>query len=146
MAFFSHRFRRLFSETPVYFWALCPFVLVFAILMAIGRPEDTPTQRAGSMVVALLAVLLLLGLASPLRFRWAARMVTGAVFLIYLAFVCLEAWRAIQLRSVAGTSLVLALVGMLVWGIPALVFALSGAFPSEHRESEQAGESVPPSV
>ena len=146
MAFFSRRYRPLFSETPVYFWVLCPFVLVFAILMAVGRPEDTPTQRAGSMVVALLAVLFLLGLASPRRFRWAARTVTGAVFLIYLAFVCVETWRAVQLRSLAGTSLVLALIGMLVWGIPALVFALSGAFPSEHREHEQVGESVPPSV
>jgi hypothetical protein len=110
-----------------YFWVLAPIMLVTAI--------GLPFIVDGGVVVYVLSVSLLLatlGLAAPRRFRWPLKGVAIAVLLGYTAYAGTEAvewWhgKPFGLGSPRGrTNLFNALRGLLVFGVPSILFLLHG--------------------
>jgi hypothetical protein len=78
--------KTLFGGSRFIFWALAPVLL----LCGAGLPFLVEWWSAWRVLfVTLVEALLIsfvLGLYDPVRFRWATRCVTGAVFCVYLAY------------------------------------------------------------
>lgn len=128
----------LFSGSRFVFWTLAPAVALFMVL----TPLLVTEWHAGT--VALVAVLwvagpcFILGLWNPRRFRWALRLVAGAVFLAYAAYLvsvlvedgCTGGLPASRSESNALN----ALFGLVLIGGPALTYALCGRFSKADGE------------
>ena len=100
-------------------------------------PADAPTasQRVVGIVVSSVALLFAIGLAFPRRGRVATRIVAGCVVLAYLAYFVtelIELLRGEQQEFTRGEpSALMAGIGLLVWGVPMIVYALGGPSPLE---------------
>jgi hypothetical protein len=123
---------RLFNGSSFIFRALAIPLLLFAIGMPLLVQRWTPSvvMLVGSLVAA--ALLLLLALANPRRFRWAGRVVCGMVFAGYAEYA-VDEWffsdtpfRLFESRT--ATSPRNALLGLVLIGLPALIYALTGRF------------------
>jgi hypothetical protein len=86
--------RQLFSGSRFIFWALAPFLIVGALLFSLSVDCTSPIRVALVPVLDSLALLLALGLCCPSRNEWALRLVTGLVFVVYLAYLVEENGRA----------------------------------------------------
>jgi hypothetical protein len=88
------------------------------------------------IVLALGAVTFAVGLIVPGRRRIALRLVAGVVVIGYLVYFGAELAALLRGGSqplrVGGPSAMMAGVGVLVWGVPLLVYTLSGRTPREH--------------
>jgi len=88
------------------------------------------------IVMALVSVTFVVGLVVPCRQRIALRLVAGAVVLGYVAYFGMELVALFrgetQSLRVGGPSALMAGVGLLVWGVPLLVYTLSGRTPREN--------------
>ena len=133
----------LFSGSRFIFWALAPFLLLFAIVLPLTIVDWNQKRVVLVALLDLLAVLLAFGLYNPRPNEWALRMVTGLVFVGYASYVVLELYAGAPLK-LAGTrgevSLRNALLGLLVLGWPCIKFTLQGfdAWKSEHVEQLNA--------
>ena len=120
--------RALFIGTGPYFWLIAPFIALFSWMVLVGWSDNTPGQKAGIAGFVAFMWVLLLALASPTRFRWAPRLVTGTVALAYLAYAVDEALRTFRgepiARGPSAASLPNALLGLLVYGVPAALYTL----------------------
>ena len=96
-----------------YFWVLAPILLGLAGFCASVPHADTATAIAVQLALVAVPALATLGLANPIRFRWALRLVAGA--LVAAALGCF------RVLSPGDAALVLLIVG---W--PALRYVLSG--------------------
>ncbi len=115
-----------------YFWVLAPIMLATGL----GLPfiTDPPTWQGKVVLYVFCGALVLatLGLARPQRFQWALRVVAGIILLAYVAYTISEAiaWRNGKPfgfgTSRSGTSLLNALFGLVVFGLPSLAFLLRG--------------------
>jgi hypothetical protein len=120
-----------------YSWVLAPVMLVTALTLPFTT--DPPTWQGRVILYLFGGTLLLaaLGLARPQRFQWALRAVAGAILLGYLAYAASEAvawWRGKSFGLGAGpsaTTLLNALWGLVVFGLPALYFLLTGRSGTE---------------
>ncbi len=132
--------RTLFGGSRFLFWALAPFLILFAVVMASSVSDWT--SRGGLLVAALIsaALLLLLQLYDPTRFHWAGRVLAGAVFLGYVAYLIDElATKGFPTRllpSRGETSAINALVGLLVIGVPAGLYAFCGRWSISRRTDD----------
>ena len=122
-------------------------VLGFAALLLAGRsPDDTPAARAVSTGLVLLALTFVVGLVMPGRRRIALRVVAGLVVAFYLAYFAIYAWRLVQGEpqpfGLGTPSALMAGLGLLVWGVPLLVYALSGRTLREHAAAEAAARAI----
>jgi MFS family permease len=119
--------------------ALLGFV---ALLVAGWSPDDTPTARAVGVGLVLLALTFAVGVIAPGRRRLALRIVAGVVVAFYLAYFGTYAWRLArgepQPFVFGQPSALMAGIGLLVWGVPLLVYALSGRTLREHAADEAA--------
>jgi hypothetical protein len=115
-----------------YFWVLAPAMLGTALLVIVAAE---PTSIAGYITAyGLVAVLLLatIGLANPQKFGWAFRGVAAGIFAAALAYFGSEllAWQAGKPIGAFGPrstrSLWNAGLFLLVFGLPALLYLLSG--------------------
>jgi hypothetical protein len=86
--------RQLFSGSRFIFWALAPFLIVGALVFSLSVDCTSPIRVALVPVLDSLALLLALGLCCPSRNEWALRLVTGLVFVVYLAYLVEENGRA----------------------------------------------------
>jgi len=119
---------------------LAPFLLGFAVF--VPWMVDTWTPAVIALVVALdtPAVFLVLGLYDPIRFRWALRITTGMVFALYLWYL-IDMWvlsdkefKLFVSRSEA--SPITSLLGVVIIGIPSLIFTLKGRFTLETSDHD----------
>jgi hypothetical protein len=107
---------------------LVAFLLLFVWMVLAGWSTDTPKQRVGSAVVAGFMLVLALGIAAPGRFIWALRVAAGAVAATYAVYFVTELVALLrgepQPLVMGRPSATMAGLGLLVFGVPALVFAL----------------------
>jgi hypothetical protein len=139
------------SESPrgFYFWSLAPFLLLFLVVMPLARPPEL-TGVVILCTVELLAGLLLLGLFNPFRFWWAFRGVGAIVFLGYVAYLVAMLFEGkVAAPRRAQPSMLNAIAGLVVFGLPGLWFSLLGRFtmrpepPSEDFDEFTEDEEVP---
>ena len=113
--------------------ALLGFVWMLNAGVADATQAPTLTQRVASIVVSAIALLFAAGLAFPRRGRLATRIVAGCVLLAYVLYFVTElvAWfrGKEQTMEPGNTSVLLAAIGLVIWGIPMLVYALGGPSP-----------------
>jgi hypothetical protein len=121
--------RQLFSGSRFIFWALTPFLLLFAIVMPLTIVGWTQTKIVLVALLDILALLLAFGLYNPMRNEWALRIVTGLVFSGYASYVASEIYSGAPLRlsgSEAEVSLRNSLLGLVLIGWPCIKFTLQG--------------------
>jgi hypothetical protein len=129
-----------------FFWALAPWLVVFIVVM--GFMIDTSDPRRFALLVALelLAILVLLGLWDAQRFWWAWRGVGALVLLSYVAYLIsmlIEEWGAIKVPKHRGEStLVNALIGFVLLGLPGLWYALFGRLTLREEQPRQESGSA----
>jgi hypothetical protein len=115
------------SSRGIFFWVLSPFLLVFIVVMALLIDKRDTSSLVTLVAIELLAVLMLVGLFDPVRFWWAWRGVGAIVFLGFVAYLIAmiiegKFFAARRAESAA----IIAFVGLVVFGIPGLWFALTG--------------------
>ena len=122
--------RALLAGVGPYFWIITPVVALFTWMVLVGWHDNTLGQKVGIAGFVAFMWVLVLAMASPTRFRWAPRVVTGTVALAYIAYVGFEARQALKGAPLTGPrsqpSLVNALLGFLVCGVPAAVYTIRG--------------------
>lgn len=137
--------RTLFGGSRFLFWALAPFLILFAVVMALFVSDWT--SRGGLLVATLIAaaLLLLLQLYDRIGFHWAGRVLAGLVCLSYAAYLVDElATEGFPTRLVprrGEASAINALVGLFVIGVPAGLYAFFGCW-SLSRESGEPTDVV----
>src|SRR5262245_51052098 len=115
-----------------YFWVLAPAFLGGAVIIVVATDPPTTGGRILAYSIAGGAVLATLGLADTRRFSWALRTVAGGVLVLYLWYAGSElrdfangkpfGW----LGPLSENSLRNALLGLLVFGIPATRYMCRG--------------------
>ena len=136
-----------------YFWVLAPIMLATGF----GLPFIVePPTRAGYIVVYAFSgglILATIGLANPRRFKPALKVVATLILMAYVGYAGSEAidWAAgkpFYGDGVGGTSLYLALRGLMVFGLPSLYFITRGRSgsavdfmlePDNHRSASDKG-------
>jgi L-asparagine transporter-like permease len=135
--------RTQFSGNRFTFWALAPFLIMFAVAMPLSITQWSVARVILIISLDLCAVLLTIGLYDTTRFWWALRGVTAIVFLAYLAYLidALVHWKtSISLKSIlAGDAPWGAIRGFMGIGIPCLLFSVLGRF-SRHESSENTAD------
>jgi hypothetical protein len=109
------------------------FVLALAALawlLLAGWATESPRDRLVDASVGAVMALLAIAVALPRRTTWALRLVAGIVGLAYVVYFGTELWDLLhakpqQLR-VGEPSATMAGLGLLIIGLPMIVFALSG--------------------
>jgi hypothetical protein len=127
--------RTLFSGSRFLFWSLAPFLIGFAVVLAMFV-SDWATR--GGLLVAVLdaaALLLLLQLYDRVRFHWAGRVLAALVCLAYVAyFIEKLATEGIRLpRSRGDATAVNAFIGLVIIGLPAGLYAFLGRWTLRDR-------------
>ena len=111
------------------------FVLVGALLggiwlMLAGWPTDSPRDRFVEASISAVVLLLAFGIALPERAAWALRIVAGVVGMAYVLYFGSEWWSMLrgqgQSLRISQPSVLSAGLGLLIIGIPMLVFAFAG--------------------
>jgi hypothetical protein len=121
--------RALFSGSRFIFWSLGPILVLFALSFPFLIVTWSGTTVAIVVVLDAVALLLAIGLYNPRRNEWALRMITGLVFVAYLAYVVAEvrAGKPLLLTGSHGEeSLRNALLGLVLIGWPCIKFTFSG--------------------
>ena len=130
-------------KSPVLRGILIAFLLLFSGMLLSSWSTDTLVQRIASAIVAGLMLLFALGLLAPRRLGWIFRVLAGVVFLVYLAYFGHQLWRLLsgdaQSFSPGRPSALMAGLGLLILGVPCLVFALSGLPPSQWSPGRRRG-------
>lgn len=130
-----HFGKTLFSGSRFIFWALSPFLLAFSAFIgwfAYQHPASDPLMITMFVALGMGPLLLVLGLYRNIRNRWASRIVTGLVFLLYLAYFLDEYFNSgqpfIMFDDNSGNNPWKAFKGLTVIGFPCLVYTLFGKF------------------
>ena len=100
-------------------------------LMLAGWATDSPRDRFVNASISAVVLLFALGIALPARASWAFRIVAAVIGLTHLAYFGSESWGLLRGRPqhlrVGQPSALMAGLGLLVIGVPSLLFALSGS-------------------
>jgi len=137
---------KLFSGSRFLFWTLAPLLIGFAILMPLIVEIERVTEALVLYGMSITCLALVLGLANPIRFQWALRIVAFIVFLVYIGYLASmivgyaqEKEELISKRS--ATSVLSAVFGLVIIGYPSLKYMLVGRFSwKEVVEAELADE------
>jgi hypothetical protein len=135
-------------------WTIIAFLLLFTWMILAGWSTDTPKQRSWEAGIAAFMLVLALGLAAPGRFRWALRLVAGVVALGYFIYFVTEVVELLrgepQPLSLGRPNATAAGLGLLIYGVPALVYALGAErvglgrlFGARPRQEPGADDSTP---
>jgi H+/Cl- antiporter ClcA len=128
----------LFGGSRFLFWSLSPFLLLFALVTALLVPDWTSLRGLLAAVLIAAALLLTLQLYDGTRFHWAGRVLAGIVFSAYVAYLIeelvTEGMASLSPRS-SGASAFKAVLGLLIIGIPAALYAFSGRWTARRRRS-----------
>jgi len=104
------------------------FILLFIWMTLAGWESDSPQTRLLSGLFSAFMLVLALGVAAPSRFLIALRTVAGTVAVVYLVYFVTQL--AALLRGEeqhfqrGRPSALMAGIGLLVYGVPAIIFAL----------------------
>jgi hypothetical protein len=134
------------SGSRFLFWAISPFLLVggwcFFGLAWWPIGDNGPPARFVNAGLGLFCWLLILFLYHPERFWLAGRIITGTVFLVYLAYLISEwVWDAQDLgigKPRSSATPLNATLGFLIIGLPCLWWTLFGRF-SLRRQHQGPG-------
>ena len=111
-------------------YILAAVLALFTWMVLAGWDMDSNTSRAMDVAVATFMVLLGFGVLAPRRMSGALRIVAGMIALTYLAYFGFEVRGLLsgehQVLKIGAPSALMAGVGLLVFGVPALIFALGG--------------------
>lgn len=121
-------------------------------LMLAGWATESPRDRFVTACVSSVALLFALGVALPATASWAFRVVAAGIGAGYLVYFGSELWELVfgrpQTVRVGEPSVLMAGLGLLLIGVPSLLFAFSGfgwAFWRHFTlERERKGEDVTP--
>jgi len=98
--------------------------------MLAGWATDSPRDRFFDASISAVVLLFALGIALPARAGWAFRIVAAVIGVTYLAYFGFELWGLLRGRPqpvrVGEPSVLMAGLGLLIIGVPSLLFALSG--------------------
>jgi hypothetical protein len=104
------------------------FILLFVWMTLAGWQNDTPRAHLFSALFAAFMLVLALGVAAPSRFLIALRIVAGTVAVAYLLYFVTQVAALLrgeeQHFQTGRPSAVMAGIGLIVYGIPAVIFAL----------------------
>lgn len=136
-------------KRPLFFYSISPFLVacIFFSPFVVAQRHDVPTSL---LVCAFdtVALLMIMALFDHDRFRWFWRAVGAAVFLIYAAYLAaVIVWGDVPGKppNVPKASELDALRGLIVFGIPGLLFAIKVKVPwllrSGKAVAEKAGRS-----
>ena len=126
-------------------------VLVLALLAFAAFGLSTAWTEGGEgtallVGISLAALTFAVGLVFPGRRRIALRLVAGAVVAMYLVYLGGELWGLLrgeaQAVRIGRPSALMAGVGVLIWGIPLLVYTLSGRTLRENAEQAALASDV----
>ena len=114
------------------YWILAPILFVCGVsfpFLMIAAGSWTVGRILGAIAFELVMIGLILGLYDPFRFVNGLRVVAGIIFLFYVVYVI--DMIASPLAPLAGASrsqpsLLNALAGLIVWGIPSFLFMKNG--------------------
>lgn len=124
------------TKRGFFFWSLAPFLVLFMVLMPFLGNRN-PAAIATCVGMELLAGLLLLGLFNGARFWWAWRGVAAEVFLLCVAYLLITLLGG-GLPGIGGgssmPSVLPPLACLAAFGLPALVFAVTGRLPGLEEE------------
>jgi hypothetical protein len=109
-------------------WTLVAFILLFVWMTLAGWETDSPRARLIAGLFSAFMLVLALGVAAPSRFLIAIRIVAGTVAIVYLLYFLVELsalLRGEQQHFQKGRpSALMAGLGLLIYGVPAIIFAL----------------------
>lgn len=123
------------------FWALAPFlVLCFLFPLLIDQWAPVTVITVAGMEVLL--VLVFLGFLNPVVFHWAWRGVGGLIFTLFAAYLVTAVVQSVGSpvlgRSGGPITVLSATMGMLVFGLPGLWFALFGRLTLRRTDDASA--------
>jgi hypothetical protein len=129
---------RAVIQSPVLRTVLVLALLSFAAFCLFSVWTEGGQGSALLAGLSLLAILFAVGLVFPGRRRIALRLVAGAAVAFCLVNFGIELWalfhgEAQEIR-IGQPSAVMALIGVLVWGVPLVVYTLSGRSARERAE------------
>jgi hypothetical protein len=111
-------------------YILAAILAAFTWMVLIGWDTDTGRVRAMDAGFAAFMLLLALGVLAPHRLKFTLRIVAAVVAVAYLTYFCSEVWPLLngerQPIKLGAPSALMAGVGLLIFGVPALIFALGG--------------------
>jgi len=123
----------------ILFWVLAPFVAFVAFLLPLSVDVWTFARVGLSVAWVGLCGLVLLTLRDPVRFRWAARSLTGLVFSTYAAYLVSTLAGSASPFAFAGwrdpPSLGGAIVGFLIVGLPCLWYTVLGRWSVSREDT-----------
>jgi hypothetical protein len=132
----------LFSGSRFIFWSLAPFLILFAIVMPFSVNGWTATKIILVGVSDIAALLLVLGLWNPNRFRWALRCVAAIVFGVCLTAIIEEIFLSGKRFTIgaiiSGDAQLGALKGFIFLGASCLIYTLLGRFSSVREKLKVA--------
>jgi len=126
----SVRPEHFFISTPFIRWTLIPALLLFAISIPLMMDEWTLGRTLVVIGLSATALFYAAALAWPRRLRWVGRAVAGMVFVFYAIYAIDQLFfsdapfRLVEAKSNASPRN--ALLGLLIIGLPALIYALKG--------------------
>jgi len=113
------------------FWATAPFLVISMITLPFLVPERTFVGLSVLVFLEILCILVLLALLNPVRFHWACRSIGLLIFLcfaIYLITMLVQEGGFKVWGRKSQASAFNALCGMMVFGIPGLMYGVLGRF------------------
>jgi hypothetical protein len=109
-------------------WIIVAVLIVFSWMVLAGWATDTANQHLWDVGIAGFMLLLAVALIAPDRFRWALRIIAGVIGVGYFGYFATEAVSLLrgerQPLRLGQPSATMAGLGFLLYGIPALVYAL----------------------
>ena len=129
-----------FSGSWVIFWCTAPFLLFAAIAVPCSLENWNAEKAVAAAAFSLGCLLAILAIYDARRFRWAARSVTGLIFLTFLAYLfaeCFFTGRGFWPTARSQSSPWNATFGMLLIGLPALWYTVLGRFTLARPEPEE---------
>ena len=118
------------NDTPTIFWILAPFLLIFMISMPFLIPVWNVSAVITMISLESLSLLVFIGLFNPEKFHFAWRGVGLIIFLAYISYaiiMLIESKGAFTIpKRRSETNVFNALLGLIVFGIPGLSYAIFG--------------------
>jgi hypothetical protein len=109
-------------------WTIVAFILLFVWMTLAGWETDSPQSRLFAGLFSAFMLVLALGVAAPSRFLIALRIVAGTVAIAYLLYFLFELTALLrgeeQHFQRGRPSALMAGLGLLIFGVPAIIFAL----------------------
>lgn len=141
--------RNIESPTRGILWGITPFAILTAGLMFLFFDQRgwATADIVFEAVLITICLCLLLSILSPNRFWWAPRVIAFIIFGTYLSYLVFELFlsdKPFALPSSRGSANpVNAIMGFCLFGIPCLLYALSGSTIGP-AAAKPAGEQLSP--